>query len=111
MKKIILSLLLLGTVGTQTATPQTSTAEQTDKKINLYIYDKCPYCKTVIKYLKKNGWFKYITVINVDNAKKYAQLQSLSGSTQCPFLNDEVNNVKMLESKKIMQHFHKIFSA
>lgn len=112
MKKIILPLLLLGITSTvHTPTTITNPSEQTEKKINLYIYPGCPYCKKVTQLLKKHGWIDKVTIINANLADNYAMLQKLSNNTQCPFLQDKINGVNMLESKAIMNYFTKLFSA
>ncbi len=108
MKKRILFPLLLGTLFTilpnQFCFPAQATA-----KIKLYTYPKCPYCEKVITFLKNNGVYDQVTIINANNPKHYTALKEISRKDICPYLHDEVNNHKMGESSRIIQYFKNLF--
>lgn len=111
MKKNILLLLFISILNIGHTPIVKSDSIQQSMKINLYIYPGCPYCKKVTQFLEKHGWLNKVTIINANISKNYAMLQKLSNNEQCPFLNDEIHGVNMLESKAIIEYLNKLFSA
>lgn len=110
MKKLLLFALFAGGLSiTTTQTIVCDTNKASTKVVKLYVYKNCPYCHKVINYLKKHGVADKVLIISADNVQGYAELQKLSQSTQCPFMYDEINNVKMLESSEIIKYFTKLF--
>lgn len=107
MKKLLFLIVLLAF--TSSFYTNQDTEQKSFKKINLYVYPGCPYCKKVIKFLQKNDWLDNVHVINANIAENYAQLKKLSKNTQCPFLQDEKNDVSMLESKEIIEYLNTLF--
>lgn len=84
---------------------------QSDAKIKLYTYPKCPFCLKVTKFLKENGLLDKITIINANKAENYQALKEVSKKTVCPYLHDEVHGVKMPESSRIIAYFKQIFNV
>lgn len=69
---------------------------------DLYILDKCPYCKKVMTYMDEHGikYHKFDTS-NSDNALK---LLNLGGKDQVPFLHNEETDEKIYESDEIIAY-------
>ena len=111
MKKALLAFLLIGGISISTNTSCENLKSTATKVIKLYVYKNCPYCKKVTSFLKKHNLADKVVTISADNSHAYSELQKLSRSTQCPFLYDEVHNVKMLESADIIAYFKKIFKV
>lgn len=79
--------------------------EKADKKIMLFVYHSCPYCKKVINYLKQSGNLEKVTIVDASKPDGFKELKRLGNTTQCPFLYDAEKNVKMLESSDIINYF------
>ncbi len=110
MHKIVLCLTL-GLVSllphyVQAAHEQSDT---TQKVIKLYVYPRCPYCRKVITFLEQNKWHDKVLLLDANQPEHYLALLKISGSEVCPYLVDEIHNVSMPESAKIIEYFTKIF--
>lgn len=80
-----------------------------DKKIKLFVYHGCPYCKKVIKYLESINKLQEVTIVDANKGENLATLKKLSGDSQCPYLSDEIKGVNMAESADIIEYFKKRF--
>ncbi len=108
LKILMLNLLAISfSPSVITAPEQTNKSEKT---IQLYIYPGCPSCKNVIKFLKDNNWHDRVTFINANDEYNYAKLIEISGKDICPYLVDDVHDMKMPQSRNIMEYFKKIFN-
>lgn len=75
------------------------------KKIKLFVYHGCPYCKKVIKYLESINKLQEVTIVDASKGENLAELKKLSGDSQCPYLSDEPKGVNMAESTDIIEYF------
>lgn len=80
-----------------------------EQKIQLFIYKNCPYCQKVIKFLKEIDHMTDVELVDASNKNNQKTLQSISGSSQCPYLVDENNDVAMAESADIINYLKKRF--
>lgn len=114
MKKSLLTLAILAgftTVQTEQeaiVNIDISTPKKSELKIKLYIYPNCPFCKKVKVFLQNKGIDKKIVFVNANNPQNYKKLKEISHKDICPYLHDEVHNVKMGESSRIMRYFEKL---
>lgn len=76
------------------------------KKIKLFVYNECPWCKKVIAYLKQIHQLDKVTILDLSITNNMQELKTLNhGNTQAPYLFDESKNIGMLESSDIIQYF------
>ena len=109
IKKSYLAVTLLGLLSITPQMSYNSSTTQTEPKIKLYIYPKCPFCAKVKNFLINHNVADKVTFINANNPKHYAKLKELSHKDVCPYLHDEVHNIKMGESSRIMHYFKQLF--
>lgn len=104
-----MSCLLLLSLCMITSAPSCSAAQ---KQIKLYTYPHCPACIKVKKHLEQNNLQDQVVIINADEPKNYEELKKVrnDGKDYCPYLVDEVHNVNMSESNKIIAYFKTIFN-
>jgi glutaredoxin 3 len=76
-----------------------------NKKIKLFVYNGCPYCKKVIKYLESINKLDKVTIVDAGKSDNLKELKKLSGDSQCPYLSDEPKDVNMAESADIIEYF------
>ena len=77
-------------------------------QIKLYVYHTCPYCKKVIQYLKTSGNEQKVEIVDASRPENLQELKRLNNNnTQCPFLYDLEQNIKMLESMDIIAYLKK----
>lgn len=81
-----------------------------EKQIKIYTYPKCPYCVNVKNFLIKHNWHNRVVFIDANEPEHYADLLRISKKDFCPYLVDEINNVNMGDSKKIIKHLETIFN-
>ena len=74
--------------------------------LDLYILEKCPYCKKVMSFLDE----KNVEYNKIDTAEKTAEeaLIKIGGKRQVPFLVDRDRNVQMYESDDIIEYIKTI---
>ncbi|MBM18016.1 MAG: hypothetical protein CL947_03040 [Epsilonproteobacteria bacterium] len=106
MKQLLLIVALLSPVIITNAASD-HVDQKTQPQLELYVYPGCPFCKKVIQHLEENNIKQFVKIINANEAINYRRLQVLSKSTQCPFLHDKKNNIKMLESNDIKNYLTK----
>lgn len=111
VKLLIFSSMLILTASSAIQTDQemdsmTTKAINSDKKIKLFVYNGCPWCKKVIEFLKQIGHLDKITIMDLSSAAHMQELKNLNhNNTQAPYLFDEPNNIGMLESGDIIKYF------
>ena len=72
------------------------------KKLELYYFKSCPYCRKVMSYIKENGLQSKIVLHNtVEDAAAEARLVEMNGDDQVPCL--VIDGKPMLESEDIIE--------
>lgn len=85
-------------------------APQATKHLRLFVYNNCPYCKKVVKFLKDNNIAQYVEIVDLAYPANMKELERLNNyNTQAPFLHDVERNVRMLESADIIAYLKKRF--
>jgi len=80
-----------------------------DKKLSLYYYDSCPYCRRVLQELAFSGVdFEKRNILQ--NDKHYRDLQEGGGDTMVPCLLIEEDGQQewMYESQDIIQYLRSL---
>jgi len=109
---VALLLVLPNCLQTNQTIHKNETISDNTNMIKLFVYPTCPYCHKVINFLRDSGNLDNVLVLDASTPQYFAELKQLTnGNTQCPFIFDEENNVKMHESKDIIKYFQKIFAA
>ncbi len=73
---------------------------------DLYVLERCPYCRKVIDFLDSNN-IQYIKH-DINNPDEEATLIRLGGKRQVPFLYDKNSGLKMYESADIIEYLANI---
>lgn len=73
----------------------------------LYILDKCPHSRRVMKYFDEHN-IKY-EKHSIEDPKNLEMLVKLGKKQQVPFLYDAENDVKLYESDDIIEYEEKLF--
>jgi len=118
IKLIAISALIVGFVSfyaTQPDANQTIVAQNTQdvqevvtmQKMQLFIYDGCPFCDKVITFLKNNNLLDKVELVDAGLPENKELLQKVSNKTQAPYLFDKDASVSMPESNDIIEYFTK----
>lgn len=86
-------------------------AQVVEQKIQLFMYDACPYCVKVTDFLKQHNLMDKVEFIDADILENRELLRSFSGRTQAPYLIDVDANISMPESLDIIVYLAKKFSV
>ena len=70
--------------------------------LDLFILEKCPYCRKVMSFLDEKG-VKYNKVDLTDKPSEEA-LITMGGTRQVPFLVATDRNIQMYESDDIIEY-------
>ncbi len=77
----------------------------TEKKLELYYFDECPYCQIVLAALKETGLDKKVTFFNTrKDPSKREKLITDTGRGTVPCLY--IDNKPMHESRDIAEWLH-----
>jgi thioredoxin 1 len=90
---------------------QTVDTQRGKQKIQLFMYDECPYCVRVATFLKQQNLMDKVEFIDAGVSENRELLRSVSGRTQAPYLIDLDADVKMPESLDIIAYFSKKFAT
>jgi len=118
IKLIAISALIVGFVSfyatqpdaNQTVAPQSADVVKevvTMQKMQLFIYDGCPFCDKVITFLKNNNLLDKVELVDAGLPENKELLQKISNKTQAPYLVDKDASVSMPESNDIIEYFIK----
>lgn len=118
IKLIAISALIVGFVSfyaTQPDANQTVVAQNTQdaqkvvtmQKMQLFIYNGCPFCDKVITFLKNNNLLDKVELVDAGLPENKELLQKVSNKTQAPYLVDKDASVSMPESNDIIEYFIK----
>jgi|GEM_PF-1647807 len=80
-------------------------------KIQLFMYQNCPYCAVVEQFLKKHNLLDSVDFLDAGLNKNKELLKNISSKTQAPYLVDLDASVKMPESLDIIKYFIKKFDV
>ena len=69
---------------------------------DLYILERCPFCRKVMNYFDENSII--YNKKNISDKKNREELIKLGGYEQVPFLHDTDNNKIMYESNDIIKY-------
>ncbi len=80
-----------------------------DKKVRIYTYSWCGYCNKVKQFVNVNNISQYVIYVDAEQDNNKQELLKLISKKACPFMDDQLNNVKMGDSGKILDHLQKHF--
>lgn len=80
-------------------------------KIQLFMYDGCPYCVRVTAFLEQYKLLDKVEFIDAGLSSHKDLLQKISGRTQAPYLVDLDAGVKMPESLDIIAYLTQKFKV
>jgi thiol-disulfide isomerase/thioredoxin len=87
-----------------------SDTRMVEKKIQLFMYDGCPYCVKVSAFLTQYNLLDKVEFIDAGISEHRALLRSISGKTQAPYLVDLDAGINMPESLDIIVYLTKKFN-
>ena len=77
-----------------------------EKKLELYYFEQCPYCQTVLSALRVTGLEGKVTLIDIlEDHKNKEKLVQLTGKSTVPCLF--IDGKPLHESKDIADWIHK----
>ncbi len=77
-----------------------------DKKLELYYFEQCPYCQTVMSALRVTGLEEKVTLVDIhEDHKNKEKLIELTGKGTVPCLF--IDGKPMHESRDIADWVHK----
>lgn len=79
----------------------------TEQKIQIFGYVQCPYFAKVAYFVQSQNLLDEIEFVDVSLLEHAAQLRSISGKTQVPYLVDAAAGIKMHESDDIIAYLMK----
>ncbi len=82
-----------------------------EQKIQLFMYDDCPYCVKVTNFLQHHNLMDKVVYIDAGVAENRELLRSISKRTQAPYLVDIDAGVSMPESLDIIAYLTKKFNV
>lgn len=68
----------------------------------LYLLERCPYCKKVMEFMDSNN-IEYLKH-DIENLNEEETLIRLGGKRQVPFLYEKISGLKMYESGDIIEY-------